>query len=129
MHFWSLFSFWNNSSSIILATDDFSSKKWFQWKVVRIKTWNIVIGWSDTVWCYSLNNTLITIFFLLSIFRTILYYLTKYGFKGSQMHYFSKTVRRRFKHNEENVLKNAKNDLWNKAWQLTSSPLNLQTMN
>ena len=30
---------------------------------------------------------------------------------------------------DTDVLKNAKNDLWNKAWQLTSSPLNLQTIN
>ena len=27
------------------------------------------------------------------------------------------------------VLKNTKNDLWNKAWQLTSSPISLQTIN
>ena len=30
---------------------------------------------------------------------------------------------------DTDVLKNSKNDLWNKAWQLTSSPLNLQTIN
>ena len=43
-------------------------------------------------------------FFLLSIFLSILYYLTKYGFKGSQLQHVSRAVWRCFKHDEENVM-------------------------
>ena len=54
-------------------------------KIIRIKNWNIVNGWSDIVWWYSLNNSLITIFLLLSIFHSIFCYLTKHGFKENQL--------------------------------------------
>ena len=120
-------------------------------KIMSIKNWNILIGWNlfriiasfllrDMVWCYSLSSTLVTNCFLLPIIRSILYYLTKYGFKGSQLLHISRSVWGCFRHNWENViywivlkqiwditgrywsvLKNTKNGLWNKAWHLTSS--------
>ena len=79
---------------IMLALDNFSPKSdspSFE-KVMRNKNWNVVIDWSDSVWCYSLNNILVTQIFLLSIFRSILCYLTKYGFKGSQQLHASRAV-------------------------------------
>ena len=57
------------------------------WNLAR--SWNISIKiatyWSHIVWFYSLNNTLVTYFATLSIFRSTLYYMTKYGCKGSQL--------------------------------------------
>ena len=57
------------------------------WNLAR--SWNIIIKiatyWSDSVWFYSLNNTLVTYFAILSIFRSTLYYMTKYGCKDSQL--------------------------------------------
>ena len=66
---------------IMLAIDDFSSKSdsFKSEKIMRNKNCNIVIDWSDSSWCYSLNNTLVKQFFLLSIFCSVLCYLTKYG--------------------------------------------------
>ena len=61
-------------------------------KVMTVKNWNIVIDWnfftcifriiahfllSDIIWCYSINNTLVTNCSLLSVFCSILYYLKK----------------------------------------------------
>ena len=93
-----------------------------------IKNWNIVIDWSNTVWCYSLDNiTWYTIW--------IEGESTAARFEDSVMVP---------KHNEENViicsetnLRQLKNiDLFLKmqkttfeiAWQLTSSPLSLLTI-
>ena len=42
--------------------------------------------------------------FPISIFRSILYYLTKYGFKGSQLLHISKAVWGRLKRNSESVI-------------------------
>ena len=42
--------------------------------------------------------------FPISIFRSILYYLTKYGFKGSQLLHISKAVWGRLKHDSESVI-------------------------
>ena len=73
-------------------------------KIMRINNWNIVIGWNlftiitnfllrDIVGCFSLkSSTLLTNYFLLSIICSILYYLTKYGFKGSQLLQVSRAV-------------------------------------
>ena len=51
-------------------------------KIMEIKNSKIAIGWSDTVWCYSWKITLVIHFFLISIFCSILHYLTKYGLRG-----------------------------------------------
>ena len=44
-----------------------------------ITIWGISIKietyWSDTVWCYLLNIILVTLFFLLSLFHSSVYYL------------------------------------------------------
>ena len=123
--------------------------------IMRIKGWNIIIGWNlftcvfpmvyfwllDTVWCYSWSNTIFINYFLLWIFRSILYYLRKYGFQGSQIQYLSRAVWRCFTKLKKRyllncfeinsahiseiywfVLKNAKTDPWNKPWQLTVLP-------
>ena len=76
-------------------------------KIMRIKYWNIVISYNhftcifpiiayflliDIFLCYSLNKTIVTVCFQLSIFCTILYCLKKYGLKGSQLLHASRDV-------------------------------------
>ena len=79
---------------IMLAIDDFSSKSdsLKSVQITRNKNWNTVIDWSDFAWCYWLSNTLVTQFFLLSIFCSILCYLTRYGFKGNLLLHTSRPV-------------------------------------
>ena len=115
------------------------------------RSWNISIKieiyWSDTLWFYSLNNTLVTYFEILSIFFSNLYYLTRHEFiwcqllpvsmqSGGVLNTIKKTrmtklLWRKFKTTERYwfVSKNAKKDLWYKVRQFVSSPLNFKTTN
>ena len=132
----------------MVAKDDFSSKSWFEWKSqdnqklkhnYRLK-WYCLMPFikqcfSYTFFSYDQSFAILCITWQNMDLRGINYctFRKQLGRVLNTMKktWFTELFWSKFKITEIywSVLENAKTDLWNKAWQLTSSPLNLQTIN